>query len=647
MPTLLVVIMTVLLAQPTTPEEPLEVARLPPGSRLGLRVESVRQGTSTLDLVVIVPDGASYLEAIARWRPTRRYPVLIDDGTPIAREHIARFVRAFRPKKVLRWAHDTGALPDDARARRSAIEDALVRSWLGEGDLDDLYALWRARETLAPGVVVTHPRDPAWTGALALASFRAQPIVWAGSPGNVDAMMTRAQIDDLAGAIEAGVAALLLDWRDLGDRIDSVTLCLQVPVKYDAGTPGAPDREVRATTDRIGRHADDRGGERRWAWCAQLVGSEAACAYQAMCALFLLPKSTLLFDASDGSGPYERYTLDTPAQVLQQAGLETLLLEHPRNTREAWLALCDRAREEDLVFVNSHGMRDAFHAASNQRLRPGDIPLLARPTMVYFIHSWSAVQPGVRRTVAGRWLERGAYAYLGSVNEPYLQGFVPAEQVVRLLRAAFPWGAAVRFERAPVWKIACFGDPLIVHGAPLARVEGEAPLENAQDLEALMRSRLRAGDFAGAVRALSMLARDEDVTRLVRALMRERPDQVTPEVAEAALPGALIGAEPGEFFDLYLRLDTARSHDGARLDMLWNRTRPLRRVRDARTRAVVAFLRTHLREDQRVEDAADLALTIARLDGPVPALRWLDTIEPRDKRDERTLNETRLRLRRP
>ena len=644
---ILLAILTLVLCQTPPDDQPPPVEELPPASRLGLRVEGVRAGTSTLDVVVVVPDGASYLEAIARWRPQVRYPVLIDDGTPTARDQIARFVRAYSPKRVVLWAHDGGPLPEDESERRSAIEDALVRSWLGDaGDMDDLLSFWRSREALAPGVVVSHPRDPAWTGAIALASFRAQPIVWAGRPSNVNAMMTRAQVDDLAGEIEAKVATLLMDWRDLGDRIDSLTLCLQVPVKYDASTPGAPDREVRATTDRLGRHADDRQGEKRWAWSSQIVGSEASCAYQAMCALFLLPESALLFDASDGRGPYERYALEPPAQVLQQAGLATRLFETPRNTRDVWLSLCDEARREDLVFVNSHGMRDAFHAANNQRLRPGDIPLLSRPAMVYFIHSWSAVQPAARETVGGRWLERGAYAYLGSVNEPYLQGFVPAGQVVRTMRGAFVWGAAVRFPRSPVWKIACFGDPLIVHGAPLRRIEGDPPLDDAEDLAEAMRRSLREQDFVAGVRSLAMLGRDEDAARLVRALLRERNELVTPELAQAALASVMIAGEPAEFFDLYLRLDEERSRDPRNLDMLWNRTRPMRRARDARARALVAYLQTHLRDDQRVEDAADLALTINRLDGPASALSWLNTIAPANNRDERTLSETRARLRR-
>jgi len=43
---------------------------------------------------------------------------------------------------------------------------------------------------------------------------------------------------------------------------------------------------------------------------------------------------------------------------------------------------------------------------------------------VHFIHSWSAVTPDDRNTVGGRWLSNGVYAYVGSVDEPYVQAFV-------------------------------------------------------------------------------------------------------------------------------------------------------------------------------------------------------------------------------
>jgi len=57
--------------------------------------------------VVIVDSAEAAAEALRGWKGLRRFPVLIDDGTLLAAENIARFVRAFEPAKIVRWSPET------------------------------------------------------------------------------------------------------------------------------------------------------------------------------------------------------------------------------------------------------------------------------------------------------------------------------------------------------------------------------------------------------------------------------------------------------------------------------------------------------------------------------------------------------------
>ncbi len=633
--------------QPPAPGE--QAQKLAPPSRLGLRAEIIRSAMTASDTVVIVPDGESYLRAISQWRPASRFPILIDDGTVQTRENIARFVRGYQPKHVVAWpdsllGHEASPKPVKLTGtnpqKQGAIERALLSSW-GFADgrtIEDLYEFWRDKEQFAPGIVVAYPADSAWPGAIALAAFRAQPIVWALSPRNVNGMLSREQIEELVGEIESGCKELNFPWRELGDQIDAVSLCLNAPAKYTHAKG-----EVRATTDRIGRHAIDKLGEARWAWSSQIFGDEAQSAYMAMCALFLTPKTALLFDGYESKPPYSNYEIESARPMLESGGFTVRSYAPPANGREQWLIGAGRTLDAGLILVNSHGMRDAFNLSPG-RLRPGSVPILKIPAMVHLIHSWSAVRPGDRLTVAGRWFERGVYVYYGSVNEPFLQAFVPPSMVVGRLRGAFPWAAGVRIKDSPVWKLACFGDPLVTLGGPLQRVDSPTDLDGAVDLAEIVATSASKEQFSEALAVLSVLGRDEDALRLVRALQRERPEAITPDVAALAMFAVGRAGTPSEVFSIYARLDDARSRDPYRLDHLWNLVRLRLRAPGEDDRAMIAYLRSHLREDQRAEDAADLSRGIAQLQTTGAASAFLDSITPRGDRDQQVLDAAKRAL---
>ena len=60
------------------------------------------------------------------------------------------------------------------------------------------------------------------------------------------------------------------------------------------------------------------------------------------------------------------------------------------------------------------------------------------------VHSFSLQRPDDANTVGGRFLSRGVYAYVGSVDEPYLAAFVPPALQVRRLAVGVPFLLAGR-----------------------------------------------------------------------------------------------------------------------------------------------------------------------------------------------------------
>ncbi len=576
---------------------------LPPQVRLGRRAELVRANAPVIPDVVIVPDGASYLAAIAAWKPDGRYPVLIDDGSWQAGEDIARFVRAFEPRRVVRWSGGDRAARGDAR--RDAVERAVAAAWGHDGDPASLIDFWRAHHHVPPGVVVADGADPAWTAALALAAGRALPIAWVTlERRNVSGTISRTDADALCAEIERACDATGLSWRTLGDDLDAVALCLNAAVKIET-----TEREFVATTDRVGRPAIGASAGERWAWASQLFGTEAEAAYRAMCSLFLRPASAWVFDTYPHEAPWSHYDGTEAAAVLREAGLRVTLDDAPRQGLADWRARSLRAIDAGIVLLNSKGNRDWFDLSPG-RAHAGDVPVLGVPAIVHMVHSWSANAPRNRTTVGARWLERGAYAYCGSVQEPTLSAFVPTPAVAKRLVAGAPWAAAVRHEGTPIWRVAVIGDPLITLGPPARRLDEPLPLDGEEDLAETTRRAASKTDFEALVRSLSLSGRDAEAARLAGALLAEKREAVTPAFARHALYPVFRAGADAAFLDLYARLAPEDAADGAARDALWfvaRRTVP--QGGDARDHALL-LLRQHARPEQLDADNAELAALV-------------------------------------
>ena len=478
------------LAQPTaapavstaeTPNAP--VFNPHPATAISARVNALRMAQRTHNVVVIVPDSKSYIEAIGKWRANHLVPVLIDDGSEQSREDIARFVRAFKPLRVVRWSADAAENKATPNLESFAtVDPVLVYSAMGRvfatttasTKLSDILDGWKPVNYNPPGIVFTSVNDPAWTAALALAAGRGQALVFldpAIVQNRVNASMTLEQIGAIAVAIEDAAKSLGgLEWGALGDSIDAITLCVHIPVKYAVNA-----KELLSTTDLLGRHDASQKFE-RWAWTGQVIGTSSQAAYRAMCSLFLQPSEAWIFDGYKNEPPFDAYDGTVAAVPFRAVNIMTRVDDAPDGSSRQWRLRGARVSNAGVVFVGTMGNADFFDLSPG-RCRPGDVPFLNVPTIVHMIHSWSAERPTDRDTLAARWLERGAHVYAGSVNEPYLNAFVTPRVLASRLVGGMIFGAAIRADIAQPWKITVLGDPLTTVGDPMMRTADPSPFE--------------------------------------------------------------------------------------------------------------------------------------------------------------------------
>jgi hypothetical protein len=618
------------------PGKALRLEDLPPPQRLGVRAEAVRQLWPVIPAVVIVPDGRSYLDALSHWTPAARFPILIDDGTPAARENIARFVRAFTPERTLRFnaPAEAAAFPDDPASRRAAIQNAIHKVWSNQlpgeptapapvESPDQLLARWRALKISPPGIVITDPSHSSWPAAIALALGHTQLLAFIPAENNFNGAFTDAAASRLAEQIEAACAQTGLPWDALGDTIDAITLCLNTPARVQVDS-----KTIFATTDLIGRlpaSADKlprRESGPRWAWTSQIAGSEERSAYAAMSALFLQPSSAWLFDGYPDAQPWNNFDATKAEEVIRATvpAWRTDLDDSPRQSERQFKLRASPGVNAGFIAINTKGSADEFNLEPG-RCRPGDLPFLHRPAIVYIVHSFSAAVPGERATVAGRWLERGAYAYLGSVYEPFLQAFVPTPVLTARVLSTYPWAAAVRPDSGPAWRLACFGDPLITLGPKPAASTANLPLPGARDLKDELARALRDRRFDLALSAFAILGQDADAARLAAAILKDDPKSFTPQVAAAALLPLARARDARTFFKAYAALSAADAADPVYRDALWHIA--YTNLGPGLEEDAIALLRLNLRADQPGRDAAELSSSYLARYGRAKALDLL------------------------
>lgn len=601
------------------PSKGIPISQLPPSLKLGVRAEMVRRQTPVAPVLVIVQDGPSYVAALSRWSLSARFPVLIDDGTFQTREHIARFARAFKPERVLRWSSGAagGWVADEAQAM-----SVIGRAWGPDPkpeagfDAAGVAAQWARVQFVPPGIVAAAKDDPAWVAGLALAAFRGQPMFWTTSSRKLDAAMTGIEAMRLDEELQKFAAASGRTWKSLGDDIDAVTLAMAVPQKVQEGS------QLVATTDRIGRASATAAGAERWAWCGQIFGTHALASYRAMCSLFLQPSAAWLADGYPDKPGWSDFDATKAAEVVRAGGLTATVLDTPRGGERDWRASAAAPLDAGLVFVNSKGNKDFFDLQSGQGLL-GDVPILRVPTMVHFVHSFSAQFVGGRDTIAARWLDRGAYAYLGSIDEPFLNAFVPTPQVAARVLLGMPWGAAVRHDSAPVWKLTVIGDPLTTFGPPAPRGKADAVvLPGATDLAELVKQHLKDRKLADALTMLAWLGRDEDAVRLAEALAA-KPAELNADTAKAAAMPLFRAGKTDAFFEVVSVIPPADTPPEVR-DALW--LAAAGRLRGTTDSRLLNALRDNPRPEQVQRDMTELAAEWPRVFTRAAVLPMLESI---------------------
>ncbi len=453
-----------------------------------------------VDQVWLVPDLPTFLEAIAAWDERHYFPILIDDPA-----WTLPFLRAFRPARVVKYArrrHTTDSPQPVARLGNSARGDA---AWSKAVE-----AVSRACSSLAgtdaethggspgsstaprtPGMVLADPESDTIGAAVALAAGHFQTLVRVGAyhlpPGARGAAESTRRFGDVltvteawhfARQLEGRVSRVVARYDQLGDECDFLTLAGDWPYRYEIEEGEEPVRGIYALDDLIGRTLvggpSIRGLEqsrRRWAYTGRIVGDQAASVARAMGALFLHPKSALLWNTYTGGKPWSTYTMKAATGHLSRVLPGPV--EHVEGAQadlSRWHRMVDPANRFGLFLINSSGGPDFFSIAGGPG-RAGDVPR-GLPSAVAMIHSFSAADLNDSQTIASRWLANGAFVYFGSVREPFLLAFRPPALVAELIATEVPLVAALRQS-----ELEPFGFPwrLVYLGDPLYRVTGRSP----------------------------------------------------------------------------------------------------------------------------------------------------------------------------
>ncbi len=604
-----------------TPARAANVDDAPWPVRLGLRVAQLETSLPVARQVTLVPDGATWLDEISRWTREARWPVLIEDDrlTPL-------FIRAFKPERIVRRI-SVGPMPRAKAERERLMDAAVTRAWGGDpASIASLAALQQAK-LMPPGIVVTSSDDDAWPAAVALAAGRGLPLCFLdGEFGGPNDTLASADFDRLDAGVRAALDSTKLAYSALGDAVDAVAICRSVAAKAHPNVPR--ERRIQwpasanvaasdplATTDALCRNADGS----RYAVAGWIFGPSDRAAYMAMCSLFLERGSWWFLSGYATGEPWSVYAPDEAAKLLNGGGFTAKVTTGNQMSLSNWRKLLMGGFDADVLVMNSSGDPNWFSLHGNDRGDVLDLPFLSRPSALHLIHSWSLTRPADRYSIGGRLLERGVYAYYGSVQEPFLAAFLPPLQLAQRWGGLGPFLVSSRMLEGAldgVWRLTAIGDPLMMCIVPAKRIVPVAalPEPRGDDVRVLIRDHLakasEAGDsatgaaphFAAAMRDLRILGQDDVAVGLWQLA---RSKQAAASVAADALPALFRQRSYDEFIAAYQSI--AKPDDDAR-DMLWHLSSP--RIASLPT-PILELLRRNLRDP---DVSIDLAVLLPGID---------------------------------
>jgi hypothetical protein len=412
---------------------------------------SGRQRT-VVDQVCLVPDLATFLDAVATWDESHYFPILLDDV-----ETSFRFIRAFKPARIVRLPRSAAPIAADQVWARAI--DSVGASWTSETDRLAYKpkgdSVPKGMGATPPGVVLSSPGAPMLGGAVALAAGRFQPLLRLDFEKQFGDLLSLEQVESFDQALTQKVLERLPNFASLGDDCDFLTIAGDWPYRYRDAKGGQ-----QAVDDRLGRSI---GSDQRWAFAGRLLGDPTESVYRAMCSLFLQPESAVMFNGYDEAAPpWSEYTMRVASLRLHGMVPTSQVSGEKQADLEGWHETFDPINRFGLVLINSHGMQTSFHLRGGPAFTH-DVPR-SIPASVLMIHSFSAADPTDPSTIAGRWLANGAFNYFGSMNEPFLPAFRTPRLVADLLAEGLPMVAAVRVSLAEPfgqpWRLVYLGDPL-------------------------------------------------------------------------------------------------------------------------------------------------------------------------------------------
>ena len=539
----------------------------------------------TLDRVVLVKDEASFLDEISHWRLEARWPVLIEDDILAP-----QFIRAFKPAQVLRRVEKAPNV-DDPAVLKAAIENAVSSAWNTTTPKNSPLEAITAQTYTPPGIAIMDTSDPAWVAGVALAAGRGLvPVFIPGNFGGANDVLAADQFDKLSKAVDQCFVSTGLSYGQLGDALDGAVLCKTTAQKTilnvsDAlrpsarGMPAINPADPVAVTDALCRNTDGS----RYAFCGAIFGTSTYCAYAAMSSLFLSRNSIGAFNSYQ-SADFAKYGFTELAQKLPESGYTTKIWTGTTAHILDWRQMLSHGFDCDVLFLNSSGNSDFFELGTpgktpmKERAAPGDIPILSKPLVLHMIHSWSLTAPMSHASIGGRWLESGVYAYVGSVQEPYLPAFSPPAEIMARCVNFVPYLIASRVWEGPFalpWRVATLGDPFMLIQAPKsftpsARKAPPPPVPGQEEVLAnckklLVQSKEDKEGTASiaALRELIQLGEDKSATQFWSLCAVK---SFAPRVAPFALEPLFRQRNAEQFLTAYRMVDqpTPRAND-----MLW------------------------------------------------------------------------------
>ncbi len=453
-PTALLLIALALAPAPAPGQAP---ARLPRSSLDDPRLADLRRASAEWDLrggpqrrvvdqVCLVPDVATFYEALAAWDDRHAFPILIDDA-----DLVLKFLQAFRPSRVVRYPGRGRPIEDGQAWDRARA--AVAASWTAADAPAGGDSPPKGLGRTPPGVVVASAKSPALPGLVALAAGRFQPLIRLESPKGYSDLLNADDLRAFLDSLDAAILEKVPGYRGLGDDCDFITLAGDYPYRYSG------ERGAMAVDDRVARSP---ANSERWAFAGRLIGDEKRSVYAAMCSLFLRPESALLFDGYPNAPPFSDYTLRAAPTWLRPFLPTTLVVGEGKGTIQGWRGVMGGLNRFGLVLINTKGMPSYFDLPGGVAHAFEVMPSV--PAAVSIIHSYSAADPTDPRTIGGRWLAQGAFVYFGSMDEPYLSGFRTPALYADLLAAGLPFAAAMRKMPGEAlgqpWKLVVLGDPL-------------------------------------------------------------------------------------------------------------------------------------------------------------------------------------------